>query len=152
MKYQHALVISLIIVLSVSYFAGYTPILLGIGYGVLSVMTYYLYAKDKKSAQNNQWRISENTLHISALLGGWPGALIAQNRLRHKTQKVKFRMVFGLTLLMNISLLIWMHTEQGSQLIQTMLNHYHAWIVTNWNENPTALQLLQLTHLRPKLF
>ncbi|WP_417311696.1 DUF1294 domain-containing protein [Ectopseudomonas khazarica] len=58
---------------------------------LLSVMQYWL---DKRSAQDGSQRIAEKTLHLVELLGGWPGALIAQQLLRHKTRKVSYQIVF----------------------------------------------------------
>jgi uncharacterized membrane protein YsdA (DUF1294 family) len=37
-------------------------------------MTYFIYGFDKSAAQNQRWRVAERTLHLLALLGGWPGA------------------------------------------------------------------------------
>jgi len=54
-------------------------------------MQYWL---DKRSAQDGSRRIAEKTLHLVELLGGWPGALIAQQLLRHKTRKVSYQIVF----------------------------------------------------------
>ncbi len=61
---------------------------------VLSVITYQLYSRDKQAAQANQWRITELTLHTMAMLGGWPGGYLAQVRLRHKSAKKSFLIVF----------------------------------------------------------
>ncbi len=49
------------------------------------------YAQDKEAAQLGNRRIPENTLHVMAFLGGWPAAWLAQQKLRHKTQKQPFR-------------------------------------------------------------
>ena len=71
-------------------------------YLALSVVAYGMYAADKRAAQTGAWRVPENNLHVVALLGGWPGALVAQQRLRHKTVKSEFRAVFWLTVLANV--------------------------------------------------
>ena len=64
------------------------------GYAVMSVIAFALYAADKRRAARGQWRISEATLHLVALIGGWPGAWIAQQTLRHKRRKAAFMIVF----------------------------------------------------------
>ena len=76
-------------------------------YSVLSVIAFALYALDKSAARNRNWRIPENLLHLLALLGGWPGAWIAQTALRHKTRKRSFLIVFWLTALLNICFTGW---------------------------------------------
>lgn len=73
-------------------------------YAVLSLLTFILYAIDKTAARRQARRIPENTLHIYALLGGWPGALLAQQLLRHKSVKRSFRIRFWMTLLLNLLL------------------------------------------------
>jgi uncharacterized membrane protein YsdA (DUF1294 family) len=70
-------------------------------------MTYFIYGFDKSAAQNQRWRVAERTLHLLALLGGWPGALCAQQRYRHKSKKSAFLVVFWLTVLVNCSVLGW---------------------------------------------
>lgn len=67
----------------------------------LSVVTYVVYATDKGAAQRGGQRIPENNLHLLALLGGWPGALLAQQNLRHKSIKQPFQRVFWFTVAMN---------------------------------------------------
>ncbi|MCW5205647.1 DUF1294 domain-containing protein [Desulfobulbus sp. F5] len=70
-------------------------------YVFASLLTFIMYAKDKSAAKNGSWRTSESTLHLLALLCGWPGALIAQQTLRHKSKKQSFRFVFWTTVLLN---------------------------------------------------
>jgi len=63
-------------------------------YGVASLLVLVLYWYDKRSARHGRWRTPENTLHAVELLGGWPGALLAQQVFRHKTRKVSYQVVF----------------------------------------------------------
>ena len=70
-------------------------------YAVLSILTFFTYAIDKIAAIRGMRRIPEDTLHLLALLGGWPGALLAQFLVRHKSVKPSFQRVFWLTLLAN---------------------------------------------------
>lgn len=64
-----------------------------------SLLTYYFYWSDKRRAQRNEWRIPEANLHFWALIGGWPGAFIAQQQFRHKTKKLSFLSAFWLVVL-----------------------------------------------------
>lgn len=61
---------------------------------IMSVSAYGLFAFDKQRAQAGGWRIPESRLHLLSLLGGWPGAYLAQRRFRHKTSKTFFQVVF----------------------------------------------------------
>ncbi|MFT5702607.1 MAG: uncharacterized membrane protein YsdA (DUF1294 family)/cold shock CspA family protein [Desulforhopalus sp.] len=78
------------------------PIIL-ILYLLLSLIAFLLYRQDKIKAKNDEWRTPENKLHFFSLIGGWPGALIAQRRLRHKSRKQSFLVVFYITVVLNIS-------------------------------------------------
>ena len=49
---------------------------------------------DKDRAVSSGWRVPESSLHLAELLGGWPGALLAQRRLRHKCSKTSYQFVF----------------------------------------------------------
>jgi uncharacterized membrane protein YsdA (DUF1294 family) len=62
----------------------------------ISMLTYWAYACDKRRALQGEWRISEFQLHVWELLGGWPGACLAQRRLRHKCSKCSYQFVFWL--------------------------------------------------------
>jgi uncharacterized membrane protein YsdA (DUF1294 family)/cold shock CspA family protein len=73
---------------------------LALYYGV-SLVTYGCYSRDKKVAQTTGRRTSEATLHLLSLIGGWPGALIAQVCLRHKTRKLSFLVRYWFTVVVN---------------------------------------------------
>lgn len=76
-------------------------------YIVIGFVTFGVYGWDKAAAKKNRRRVSERTLHVLALLGGWPGALLAQRWLRHKTQKGTFQVVFWLTVVTNCVAVGW---------------------------------------------
>lgn len=76
-------------------------------YTAMSAIAYAAYARDKSAARRSRRRTPERTLHLMALLGGWPGALLAQRRLRHKSSKTSFLVSFWLTVVLNLALLAW---------------------------------------------
>lgn len=63
-------------------------------YFTFSLLTMFIYATDKTHAATHKWRVPEHYLHILELLGGWPGALMAQNQFRHKTRKSLYQVLF----------------------------------------------------------
>ncbi len=65
------------------------------GLGV-STLTYFAYAWDKSRARKKGQREPEKQLHLLELLGGWPGAFVAQRRLRHKCSKLSYQTIFWL--------------------------------------------------------
>jgi uncharacterized membrane protein YsdA (DUF1294 family)/cold shock CspA family protein len=75
-------------------------------YVLSSGITYWLYAVDKASAIQETQRIPENVLHFMELVGGWPGALVAQEQYRHKTAKASYQTQFWLMVVLNLVLLI----------------------------------------------
>ncbi len=81
-------------------------------YGGASAFTFILYGSDKSAAKQGAQRTPESLLHWGALLGGWPGALIAQSVFRHKTRKQPFRFIFWMTIVLNlIGLGVWVATS-----------------------------------------
>lgn len=87
----------------------------------ISVITFVVYAYDKSAAKGGNWRTKEATLHWLSLLGGWPGALVAQQTLRHKSKKQSFRVVFWVTVVLNCAALIWLCTPDGAAALNTWL-------------------------------
>lgn len=100
-----------------SYYLGYIPQKLVFVYFGVSVITYLAYAFDKYKAQQGAWRTQESTLHLFALIGGWPGAAIAQQVLRHKSQKREFRLGFWFTVIVNLGALMWLMSSRGEKLL-----------------------------------
>lgn len=90
-------------------------------YTGLSLITFIIYAKDKSAAQQGEWRTPESTLHTLALLGGWPGAALAQGYLRHKSKKFTFRVIYRGTVIVNCIGLYWITTPNGQAWISKIL-------------------------------
>lgn len=97
-----------IIVIAAGWMLGKIPLIILLGYGILGVVTFLFYGLDKYRAVKNLWRTSEMTLHLLAFLGGWPGALFAQNVFHHKSRKKKFQLIFWCTVLLNCLLFVWL--------------------------------------------
>lgn len=71
-------------------------------YAALSLLAFLCYGIDKLAARRGGSRIPERRLHLLALLGGWPGALLAQRLFRHKSRKRAFQRMFWGTVLLNL--------------------------------------------------
>ena len=100
----------------------FLPLIIAGAYCVMSLVTYVAYAIDKSAAQNGRWRTKESTLHLFALLGGWPGALLAQQTLRHKSRKEAFTFIYKITVFLNLCFLIWLKTEKGAVALNHVLS------------------------------
>lgn len=93
-------------------------------YGIMSVIAFLMYAKDKNAAEGGKWRTSESTLHILSLLGGWPGAKLAQSLLRHKSKKLSFRITSWVTVAANCGALYWLITPNGNAWLKSILKNF----------------------------
>ncbi len=69
-----------------------------------SAICYAAYGWVKRQATTGGRRVSENTLHILAMVGGWPGALLAQRQFRHKTQKLSFLIAFWFVVTIHVAI------------------------------------------------
>ena len=96
------------------------PWVLGL-YMAASLLTFIMYAIDKSAARKGHWRTQESTLHFMSLAGGWPGALIAQQKLRHKSRKKSFRSMFLVTVLLNCGVFIWLLTPTGVDTFKVLV-------------------------------
>jgi len=96
------------------------PLALFAAYLVVSIITFAVYAIDKSAARNGRWRTPENTLHVLSLLGGWPGAIVAQQKLRHKSRKQPFRTIFWLTVTVNCGVFLWLLTPSGKATLHSL--------------------------------
>ena len=107
--------------LLVSVFSGKLPVIIAGLYILMSLIAFVVYAIDKSAAQNGSWRTPESTLHMFSLIGGWPGAFLAQKKLRHKSRKKEFKSVYWVTVLLNLGVLFWLHTEKGTNLLNNVI-------------------------------
>jgi uncharacterized membrane protein YsdA (DUF1294 family)/cold shock CspA family protein len=76
-----------------------------LAYLVVSTFTFWRYVQDKRRAGVGAFRVMEAELHFLELIGGWPGALVAQQYLRHKTRKAAYQAVFWTMVVLNVALL-----------------------------------------------
>ena len=74
-------------------------------YVVINIIAYLVYGRDKRKAENGAWRTPEKTLIIVALLGPF-GAYTGMQKYRHKTQKLKFKLV-PFFLILHCGAIIW---------------------------------------------
>jgi uncharacterized membrane protein YsdA (DUF1294 family)/cold shock CspA family protein len=102
-------------------FAGKLPFAVLSLYLVGSAVAFFAYALDKSAARNDGWRTPETTLHIFSLVGGWPGALVAQKVLRHKSKKQSFQVAFWVTVVLNCSALGWLFSSPGARALKSVL-------------------------------
>ena len=77
-------------------------------YVLISILTFYIYVNDKNSAQDGNWRTSEDNLHFLSIIGGWSGALLAIDKLQHKSRKKSFKIVFFISVLLNLFLFFYL--------------------------------------------
>jgi uncharacterized membrane protein YsdA (DUF1294 family) len=65
----------------------------------VNLVTFMAYGSDKYRAIHHRSRIPEIILHLLALAGGSPAALLAQITFRHKIQKRSFKIIFAIIVL-----------------------------------------------------
>lgn len=87
--------------------------MVGAAYLVTSLTCFVAYAMDKSAARSQAWRTPEASLLLIGLLGGWPGAVLAQQWLRHKTSKQSFQWKFQLTVAVNLGMFAWLAWRLG---------------------------------------
>ena len=110
-------VLVVVVILVGAVLLGRLPIFVPAVYTVLSLLAFGAYGKDKWAAKSGRWRTAESALHLLGLLGGWPGAFVAQRMFRHKTSKRSFQVTFWFTVLLNTALLVGMLSPQGDALL-----------------------------------
>ena len=87
-------------------------------YLLASLAAVILYGIDKAAARRGGQRIRESTLHLVAILGGWPGALLARRWFRHKTRKQPFGMILWGCAAANVGLVAWLATAEAAAVLR----------------------------------
>lgn len=86
-------------------------------YLAASLVALVMYAIDKSAAAAQAWRTPESTLLMIGLAGGWPGAIVAQQVLRHKTSKASFRLAFWGTVVLNLGVFVALASPLGRRYL-----------------------------------
>lgn len=107
---------------SATALAGMLPLAVLWIYLIASSITFFAYAFDKSAARNDSRRTPESTLHLLALVGGWPGALAAQRLFRHKSRKQSFQIAFWMTVILNCGVLGWLFSEAGARMLRSVFD------------------------------
>ena len=118
----HAIAAGFLLIVSAAALASAIPMPVLYIYLIISAATFTAYALDKSAARRGTWRTSESTLHVLSLAGGWPGALVAQNSLRHKSRKQPFRAIYWVTVGLNCAAFTWLFTPGGSRAWHTLMS------------------------------
>ena len=89
-----------------------------------SLLTFWLCGHDKRRAETGGWRTSESTLHLVEMLGGWPGAFLAQRFFRHKISKTSYQIAFWAIVVLHEAVSVdflanWRYSQMLLQLVQT---------------------------------
>lgn len=85
----------------------------GMLYAGASAVCFIFYAVDKSAAKAGRWRTPESTLLLLGLCCGWPGAILAQQWLRHKSSKSSFQLAFWTTVAVNLAAFGWLAQLQA---------------------------------------
>lgn len=117
MPYLSLLLFALLYLLATFFF--HIPIIVGLAYGVLSLGCFVAYAIDKSAAREGRWRTSERTLLLLGLLCGWPGAVLAQQWLRHKSSKRSFQVLFWISVAINVAAFVYFSMHYAAPDIGT---------------------------------
>lgn len=104
--------LSLVCLVGAATMAPFTPLPL-IAYPVFSSIAFLMYARDKLRAIQGNWRIPESSFHLVEAAGGWPGAYIAQQMMRHKTVKTSYQLTFWLLVFLHVGFwILWMVSHE----------------------------------------
>ena len=73
---------------------------------IINIIEFIIMGIDKFLAIKHKYRIPEFTLLFLSLIGGSIGAVLGMLIFRHKTKKLKFKILFPLFLLIHIYILV----------------------------------------------
>ena len=76
----------------------------------INIASIFLYGIDKYKARKGQWRISEATLLMMAVIGGSIGAWAGMRFWHHKTMHKKFKYGIPVIIIMQVCLVVYLYT------------------------------------------
>ena len=77
----------------------------------INIATFFLYGIDKYKAKKNQWRISEATLLLMAVIGGSIGAWSGMRLWHHKTMHKKFKYGIPIIIILQVTIAVYLQTN-----------------------------------------
>ena len=75
------------------------------------IATFFLYGIDKYKAKKGQWRISEATLLLMAVIGGSIGACAGMRLWHHKTMHKKFKYGIPIIIILQVTIAVYLQTN-----------------------------------------
>ena len=91
-------------------------------YMFASAIAFVIYRHEKAMATSHPWKISDSALHLCSLVGGWPGAALADKMVHHEPQKMSFRVIYWSTVVLNSFVFFWLLSTSGSAQLRSILN------------------------------
>lgn len=76
----------------------------------INALSFILFGLDKYKAKKGKWRISEATLLMIAVIGGSIGAWSGMRLWHHKTMHKKFKYGIPVIMIMQVCLVVYLHT------------------------------------------
>lgn len=101
-SFQTLLALAQLLALPLLVLSRHLPLPVALFYVAMSLLTFLVYGWDKRAARLKRQRVPEQTLHTWSWLGGWPGALLARQFLRHKSSKKEYRLPLWLSVAGNL--------------------------------------------------
>ncbi len=89
-----------------------TAIVICVIVGGVNLVTFVLFAIDKRCAIKSNRRISERRLLTLSAFGGALGAILSMRLFRHKTQKLKFKLLVPLFLIIQIAIVLYLMSDK----------------------------------------
>ena len=77
----------------------------------INALSFSLYGIDKYKAKKNQWRISEATLLMMAVIGGSIGAWAGMRLWHHKTMHKMFKYGIPVIIILQVALAVYLLTN-----------------------------------------
>lgn len=93
-------------------------------YLLASSCTLIAYWLDKTAVKRSHRRTPEKTLHLLALIGGWPGAIIGQKLFHHKSKKLSFQVIFWATIILNCAASAWLLSMDGLAFVEELIDTF----------------------------
>jgi len=105
---RRAVLVAATAVLAGGWLLGEWPGAVPLWYAAMSLLAFLAYGHDKRAAGRGSRRTPERNLHLIDLAGGWPGGLLAQQVLRHKSSKAAYQAAFWTTVALNAAGFAWL--------------------------------------------